>query len=165
MSKPTETAFVTLISEFTGIIKKICRMYRDNPEDRKDLFQEIIFQLWKSYPTFSGKSRLSTWIYRVALNTAMLSFRRKRPVIVYTDALPELPDDDIDEEQLYRQNLLFSMLQELDDGDKALITLYLEDLSYREIAEITGITENYVGVKINRLKITLQQKIKQQHGL
>lgn len=164
MSRPEEKEFITMIREFTGIINKICRMYRDTPEDRKDLFQEIVFQLWKSYSGFSGKSKLSSWVYRVALNTAMVAFRKKNPVIIFSDAVPDLMDEGTNEEQLHRQNLLYSVLRKLDDGDRALITLYLEDLSYREISEITGISENYVGVKINRLKTFLQQQIKEQNG-
>jgi RNA polymerase sigma-70 factor (ECF subfamily) len=152
-----ETQFMRLIEEHQGIIHKICRLYRDVKEDREDLFQEIVFQLWKSVPTFSGKASFSTWMYKVALSTAIVTFRKKKLPVIYTPVLPEKPEAIQESEQTER---LFAALKRLNDEEKALITLYLEELSYREIAEITGMTENNVGVKLNRIKSKIQQLLK-----
>lgn len=153
-----ETQFLHLISTHQAIIHKICRLYRDSPQDREDLFQEIIFQLWRSVPSFQGKAKFSSWMYRIALNTAILPFRKKRPDIRYTDQLPDNPEEPLEPDE--QQEQLLHALKQLNDADKALITLYLEDLSYKEIAEITGITENNVGVKLNRIKNKIQQLLK-----
>lgn len=144
-----EATFLQQIDQHQGIIHKICRLYRDSPEDREDLFQEIVFQLWKTKHTFQGKAKFSSWMYRVALSTAMATFRKKKPAIIYTPELPDLPQT---EEEDQRRQQLFAALKQLDDADKALMALYLEDLSYEEIAEITGISENYVGVKLTRIR-------------
>ncbi|RPE08468.1 sigma-70 family RNA polymerase sigma factor [Chitinophaga lutea] len=144
-----ESEFLQLIDRHQGIIYKICRLYRDSKEDREDLFQEIVYQLWKSLPGFSGQAAFTTWMYRVALTTAIAAYRKKQPRIVYPEVLPEQsagPPDNLGPE------VLMLALKRLNDGEKALIALYLEDLSYREIAEITGISENNVGVKLNRIK-------------
>lgn len=152
-----ETQFIQHIDRHQGIIHKICRLYRDSPEDREDLFQEIVFQLWKSIPTFNNEAAFSTWMYRVALSTAIVAFRKKKPQIIYTPVLPDKPDTLQEHDQTEQ---LFAALKKLNDDEKALITLYLEELSYKEIAAITGITENNVGVKLNRIKNKIQQLIK-----
>ncbi|RZK78546.1 MAG: sigma-70 family RNA polymerase sigma factor [Pedobacter sp.] len=152
-------AFVSLITSHSGIIHKICRLYRDRIEDREDLFQEITFQLWKSYSKFKGNAKISTWLYRIALNTAINTFRKKQPNVNYTVNLPDVADELPDEELLAKQQQLFAALKLLNDAEKAIITLYLEDMSYQQIAEITGITDNYVGVKINRIKTKIQSII------
>lgn len=150
--------FIQQIDLHQHIIHKICRLYRDSKEDREDLFQEIVFQLWKAAPSFEGRSKFSTWMYKVALSTALAGFRKKRPSVVYPETLPEQADHPQHEQHIQSEQLM-EALKRLDDADKALITLYLEDLSYQEIAEITGISENYVGVKLNRIKSKLQKWI------
>ncbi|RVU03149.1 sigma-70 family RNA polymerase sigma factor [Mucilaginibacter limnophilus] len=160
-----EKEFIGLIESSKALIHKICRMYRDKPEDREDLFQEIVFQLWKAYPDFKGMAKESTWLYRVALNTAMATFRKKMPDITYSDSLPDIPDEHRGQEEADREARLFAILQRLDEAEKALAALYLEDLSYRQIAEIMGISENYVGVKINRLKTKIQHELTKQNGI
>ncbi len=152
-----EAQFLALIKEHQGIIHKICRLYRESKEDREDLFQEIIFQLWKAWPTFKGDAKISTWIYRIALNTAIAVFRKNKPNIQYTPVLPEMPEQEQNEELALRQEQLFAALKLLDDNEKAIITLYLEDMNYQQIAEIIGINENYVGVKLNRMKNKIQK--------
>lgn len=151
-----EQAFLTLISANQGIIHKVCRLYRDGQEDREDLFQEITYQLWKAFPTFKGTAKASTWMYRIALNTAIASFRRKHLRTEYHPVLPDLAEE-VDEELAYRQERLFAAFRQLEDGEKAIITLYLEDMSYRQIAEVTGISENNVGVKLSRIKNKIQK--------
>lgn len=152
-----ETQFLQLIGQHQGIIHKICRLYRDSKEDREDLFQEIVFQLWKSIGSYGGKASFSTWMYKVALSTAIVGYRKRAPRIVYTDILPDRADvsNEAGEE-------LMEVLKKLKDDEKAIIALYLEELSYKEIAEIIGITENHVGVKLNRVKARMQQLFKKQ---
>ena len=154
-----EVQFLQLIRQHQGIIHKICRLYRDTPEDRQDLFQEIVFQLWKSVPAFSSQSAFSTWMYRVALSTAIATFRKKKPDIRYMPLVPE--EQEAGEEPNEQREQLLEALRKLNDADKALITLYLEDLSYQEIATVTGLSENNVGVKLNRIKTKIQQLLKQ----
>lgn len=154
-----EPQFLKLINEHQGIIYKICQVYRDIKEDREDLFQEITFQLWKSRLTFKNDSKISTWIYRIALNTAIATFRKKRHSVEYLPSLPDFPEETANENMALRQERLFAALKQLDDSDKAIITLYLEDLSYQQIADIIGISENYVGVKLNRIKAKIQKII------
>ncbi len=153
-----EAQFLQLIGQHQGVIHKICRLYRDSPEDREDLFQEIVFQLWRSVPAFEGKSQFSSWMYKIALNTAIASFRRKKPDITYTSDLPDQPAPQYDPGEQHER--LFETLKQLNDGDKALMALYLDDLSYKEIAEITGMSESNVGVKLNRIKSKIQQLLK-----
>lgn len=152
-----EQPFLVLIQEHQGIVHKICRLYRDSKEDREDLFQEITYQLWKSFPSFKGDAKVSTWMYRIALNTAIASFRKKRLDVEYHPVLPDLPDEEADEEYLIRQESLFATLKQLNESERAIVALYLDDLSYRQIAEIIGINENNVGVKLNRIKLKIQK--------
>ena len=153
-----EVQFLQLIGQHQGIIHKICRLYRNSKEDREDLFQEIVFQLWKSVPSFGGKAKFSSWMYRVALSTAIATFRKKKPDIRYTPELPDQPE--AQQEPGEQKEQLFEALKKLNDEDKALIALYMEDLSYQEIADITGITENNVCVKLNMVKNKIQQLLK-----
>lgn len=152
----SEKQFLTLVDQHQGIIHKICNLYRDTREDREDLFQEIIFQLWQSFPSFEGKSKITSWMYRIALNTALASFRKKTPEIAYTDILPDYAEELPNEQEAVKQEKLLGVLKKLDDVEKAMIALYLEDMSYAEISAITGISENYVGVKLNRIKTKIQ---------
>lgn len=152
-----EQPFLVLIQEHQGIIHKICRLYRDSKEDREDLFQEITYQLWKSFPSFKGEAKVSTWMYRIALNTAIASFRKKRLDVEYHQVLPDLPDEEVDEEYAIRQESLFATLKQLNESERAIVALYLDDLSYRQIAEIIGISDNNVGVKLNRIKLKIQK--------
>ena len=151
-----EKDFLGLISQYNAMIHKVVHLYRDTPEDREDLFQEIVFQLWKSYPNFKAESKISTWMYRIALNTAIASFRKQKSPIKFLSQLPDLAEEQVSEELLVRQERFFSVLKVLDDGEKALITLYFEDLSYQQISEVVGISENYVGVKINGIKAKIK---------
>lgn len=151
-----EKDFLATLSQYNAMIHKLCRLYRDGVEDREDLFQEIVFQLWKSYPNYRGEAKISTWMYRIALNTAIASFRKKTTTINYLDRLPDFAEEQPSDEPGLRQERLFAVLKLLDDSEKALIALYFEELSYQEIAEITGVNENYVGVKLNRIKAKIK---------
>ncbi|MGB0525209.1 MAG: RNA polymerase sigma factor [Flammeovirgaceae bacterium] len=152
--------FVRLIHEHQRIVHKICLLYRNTKEDQEDLYQEIVFQLWKSYPSFQKKSKFSSWMYRIALNTALATFRKKKAQVIFTDAIPEMSN------QCYpttsnQEALLFWAIKKLKDTEKALVSLYLEDFSYQEMAEITGLSESNIGVKLNRIKKKLKKLLNQ----
>ena len=154
-----EKEFLHIITENQGIIQKVCSIYCDLEEDRRDLFQEILIQLWKSYPTFRSESKFSTWMYRVALNTAITSFKKdkrqpdKSGVSFDHLQLAEEMYDTRTEEQI---KMLNQAVAKLTGVEKSIILLFLEDKKYEEIAEITGITQNYVRVKMNRIKKKLK---------
>ncbi len=154
-----EQTFLQSIQEHQPIIYKVCKLYRDTPEDREDLFQEIVYQLWKSYPAYKGEAKISTWLYRIALNTAMAAYRKARPGLQYQADLPEAEDHSQQTEESDQQQRLFAALRTLSDSEKALISLYLEDFAYAEIAAIAGISESNVGVRLNRIKNKLKQRL------
>lgn len=154
-----EKEFLAIITENQGIIHKVCSIYCNSEEDRRDLFQEILVQLWKSFPSFRSESKFSTWMYRVALNTAITSFKKdkrqpdKSGIPFENLHLPEELYDTGAEEQIRMLNQAVSQLTGI---EKSIILLFLEDKKYEEIAEITGITQNYVRVKMNRIKKKLK---------
>ena len=155
--------FLTNITSNQAIIHKVTRIYCDNVDDRKDLFQEILIQLWKSYDTFKEQSKFSTWMYRVAINTAITAFKRGAKKKIKTQLVKEMPaviDDEYDSELESNLSLLYNAIGQLTGIEKSIILLYLEDKSYEEIAEITGITQNYVRVKMNRIKKKLESLMK-----
>lgn len=154
-----EKEFLQIITDNQGIIHKVCSIYCDLEEDRRDLFQEIIVQLWKSYPSFRSESKFSTWMYRVALNTAITSFKKdkRQPdrsgISFETLHLADEIYDTRTEDQI---KMLHRAVSQLTGVEKSIILLFLEDKKYEEIAEITGITQNYVRVKMNRIKKKLK---------
>lgn len=156
-----EKIFLETIGAHQRIIFKVSRMYRNTPEDQQDLFQEIVYQLWRAFPGFRNESKVSTWIYRVALNTAMASYRKQRPSISLSEHPPDLAD--ASELPSEREEWLFRALRTLTEPERALISLYLEDYSYAEIASVAGISENYVGVKLNRIKEKLKALLNSQN--
>ena len=155
-----EKEFLEVIHDYQKIIYKICRVYRDSREDQEDLFQEIVYQLWKSYPGFKRESKISSWIYRIALNTAIAVYRKSK---IRVDRYQEFPEHihPSDEKPISEnEERLFWALRKLHDGEKAVISLYLEDFNYKEIAEITGLSESNVGVRLNRIKNKLKEILK-----
>ncbi|HEY3372856.1 MAG TPA: sigma-70 family RNA polymerase sigma factor [Prolixibacteraceae bacterium] len=151
-----EKEFLKLVHDYQKIIYKVCKVYRDKVEDQEDLFQEIVYQLWKSYPTFKGESKISSWMYKVSLNTAMAMYRKGKPDIDYLEEFPEQIHPSTEMKVSENAERLFGALRKLNDPEKALIALYLEDFSYQEIAAIVGISESNVGVKLNRIKSKLK---------
>jgi RNA polymerase sigma factor (sigma-70 family) len=154
-----EKEFLQIITENQGIIHKVCSIYCDSEEDRRDLFQEILVQLWKSFPSFRNESKFSTWMYRVALNTAITSFKKDKRQpdksgIPYENLQLAVEVYDTSTEDQIR--MLNSAVAQLTGIEKSIILLFLEDKKYEEIAEITGITQNYVRVKMNRIKKKLK---------
>lgn len=154
-----EKEFSKLIENNQGILIKVSRLYTHSAEDQEDLFQEIVLQLWKSYDSFRGNSKISTWMYRVALNTAITLFRKKTraPQMDELQDLhsKELMDDDDEKQQ--QISLLYKVVKMLPDVERAIVMMYLEDIPYKEIAETIGITEGNARVKMNRLKGTLKE--------
>jgi RNA polymerase sigma-70 factor (ECF subfamily) len=154
--------FLKLLENNKRIIFKICTSYCQNINDREDLAQEIIFQLWKSGYSFNADYKFSTWMYRVALNVAISFYRKEKrahPVISIADHLLNIEDrGNTFNETEENINLLQQFINELKELDRALIILYLEEKSYAEIAEISGITETNVATKISRCKEKLKQK-------
>ena len=155
-----EASFLKIVEDHQGIIYKVCKMYRDSGEDQEDLFQEIVLQLWKAFPNFRKESKVSTWMYRIALNTAIAIFRKNKIELEFNAGIPGEHALSDTEELSENEERMFEAIRTLNKAERALIALYLEDYPYREIAEITGITENYVGVKISRIKEKLKTILK-----
>ncbi|HEY5511259.1 MAG TPA: sigma-70 family RNA polymerase sigma factor [Prolixibacteraceae bacterium] len=155
--------FLRNITLNQGIIHKVTRIYCDDEDDRKDLFQEILIQLWKSYDKFREQSKFSTWMYRVAINTAITNFKKdvkSRKKSEIEKDLYLLADEPYDEEKEEHLKLLYEAINQLTGIEKSITLLYLEDKSYEEISEITGISQNYVRVKMNRIKKKLESFVK-----
>lgn len=155
--------FIDLIEKHQGIIYKVSKMYCDKEECQRDLFQDILVQLWQSYPTFNKKSKFSTWMYRVALNTAIAQFRKekKNPEESTPDFPINIPEEESYKEKEDRRELVHKAIARLSKAEKAIIILYMDDYSYEEISEIAGISMTNVGVKINRIKTKLQKILKE----
>lgn len=162
--KTTEQEFLSIIEKHKGLLHKVSRMYMDEPEDREDLFQEIVLQLWKSYGTFRGESQVSTWMYRVAVNTALTFFKKEKKKPDNARMHPEMDIKD-DTDVSHRETQLeyfYKAVQELNQVEKALLFLFLEGQSHKEIGSNLGITEGNARVKLNRTKDKLQEIIKKQ---
>lgn len=150
------------MEQHKGIIHKISRMYMDTKDDQADLAQEIILQLWKSYDNFRHQSSFSTWMYRVALNTALVFFRKDQQQPATTDAVPEMPADETSHTRELQLAHFYQAVQKLERLEKAIIFYHLENYSHREIAENLGITEGNARIKLNRAKTKLKALIQQQ---
>lgn len=149
-----KNTFVKLISQHQSILHKICNVYFTHKPHKEDYHQELVIQLWKAFPSFENTARFSTWMYRVCINAAIDILRKEKKELKKV-SLSELhinyasdhsPVDDRNQEKLY------GAISQLSHVDKAIMTLYLDEYSYKEIAEIIGISESYTGVKINRIK-------------
>lgn len=162
MSERNNDIFLQQINEHLGIAHKICRIYFDTEEERSDAYQEMMYQLWKSYPSFSNRSQFSTWMYRVCLNTALT--HRKKVTRDTNEPIAEkhldIPDDAGDQRTEDTQ-LLFDAISKLSDLNKAIIFLYLEDQSYEEIAAVTGLSKSNVSVRLVRIRKELEQIVKE----
>jgi len=163
-----ETVFKNWLGEYGGTVLKVARAYTLTAEEREDLAQEILLQLWRSLPQFQGRASASTWVYRVALNTALSWHRkegrrraRQQPLLEPED----LPVTGLDSaERVHQREVvgrLYAAIHQLPKAEAALVLLYLEDLSYREIAEVLGISESNVGVKLNRARKALGELMKE----
>ena len=156
------THFLATVNTHKGIVYKVARLYCNDSEARKDLIQEIIIQLWKSFDQYNEKYKHSTWIYRIALNVAISSYRkevrRKEISNSWSVDLLSFEDSDHASEIETEIGVLYQFISALKELDKALMLLYLDEKSYKEISEILGITETNVATKIGRIKNLLKQK-------
>lgn len=158
--KHTEQAFTELIQQNERLIYKVCVVYAANAEDRRDLFQEVVLQAWKSYARFTESAKVSTWLYRVALNTA-ISYKRKQNRTVAASQQDELLQhvaDDAGSAYNEECKMLHHLISRLPALEKALVLLYMEDKSYQEIGEVLGLSPTNVGVKLNRIKEKLRKQ-------
>ena len=158
LSEEAERGFLEILARHEQLINKVIRIYAVDSEDRKDLFQEIVYQLWRSWGSFRQESQVNTWIYRVALNTAITSLRRGKREPAHAELNEQLQTtsglDSTDRVEQLQQ--LYSAIRGLGKVDRAVVMLYLEELTYKEIAEILGLSEDNVGVKLNRIKTRIR---------
>ena len=156
--------FTEAIQPHEKIIFRVCRIYCRTDEDRQDLFQDIMLQLWKAYPQFRNESKISTWMYRIAINTAVTKRKKddRKPAIDPVAAeLPEVapaPEEDLQYERM------MNAVEKLSQVEKAIVMLYLDDHSYREMSEVLGISESNIGFKLNQIKNKLRKVTENDHG-
>jgi RNA polymerase sigma-70 factor, ECF subfamily len=152
--------FVQLVNAHQALIHKVCHLYGNTLPDREDLFQEIVIQLWKAYPRFRGDSKFSTWLYRIALNTAISGLRRKKNHITSyePERLPvNIHEEVYDRSQEEQLQQMYAAIRQLSEVERALVMLYLENKSYEEMEDILGINQNNLRVKMNRIKEKLRK--------
>jgi RNA polymerase sigma-70 factor, ECF subfamily len=157
----TSEIFTAWLQDYGGIPVKVARSFAFNPEDQRDLRQQMYLQIWRSMGSFSAQAKASTWIYRVCLNTAMTwrrSEKRRRLFLESINSIDLWPNES-DTANDPRLEALYSAIRQLRPADRALILLYLEERSYREIAEITGLSESNTGVRLQRVKRELAQRL------
>ena len=160
MHKELEKKFLDDFGNNQNIVHKVCRIYTTNQDQHNDLFQEIVIQLWKNYSKFRGEAKFSTWMYRVALNTAISLYRKSIRTVKtqdFSDVSFKIASNDYDDTQDQQLTALYNAIRNLNDIDKALIFLYLEDKPYKEIAIALGISEVNARVKMNRAKDKLKK--------
>lgn len=152
--------FLSVINTNKGIIYKVAQSYCKNIENRNDLVQEIIIQLWKSFENYNEKYEHSTWMYRIALNVAISFYRKSKKDLSapLTDNIIELLKDEEPCEQEENVRLLYQFINELDELNKALMLLYLDNKTHKEMSEVLGISETNVATKIGRIKEKLKKK-------
>jgi len=143
-----------MIRKNEGIIYKVASFYTDIDHPIGDLYQEVVLNLWKAFPSFRGDSKYSTWIYRIALNTCVSFYRRSKKNIAYVEIKIDIPDEVENNEQIQE---LYKLINRLGKIERALVLLYLDDKSYKEIADITGLTITNVATKLSRIKDKLKQ--------
>ncbi|MDB5087784.1 MAG: polymerase subunit sigma-70 [Mucilaginibacter sp.] len=153
--------FIKVIKENAGLIYKVTKVYTNSREDAQDLYQEIVYQLWKSFGSFRSESKISTWMYRIALNTAIVHLNKEKkkgshlPIDEWLMNKPDL-NDTLKEEQV---EILYSQIKKLDTIEKGIILLYLDGKSYDEIAGITGFSNTNIGTRLGRIKQKLITQI------
>lgn len=156
-----EESFTRIIRENEGVIFKITTIYTQNEQDQKDLYQEIVYQLWKSFDSFRNESKISTWMYRVALNTAIsqLNKSKKHSSNTGLDRVILKQTDNYDAEFENRLKMVYEHIYQLNILEKGLILLLLDGKKYGEISEITGLSVTNVGTRISRIKQKLKSRI------
>lgn len=152
--------FLDILTRYQGIIHKVSLVYFRNRHEREDNFQEIVYNLWKSFPRLRNKESIGSWIYAVAINTSISRLRKNHNHIDYVENLPDtMLNDDMAETLEENSKMLLEAIHSLNEIDRSIMLLYLEEKSYNEIASIMGITSTNVGVRINRSKEMLRQKL------
>lgn len=162
MAQQLDESFMQQLNQHQGIAHKVCGIYFSDAEEKQDVVQEMLYQLWRSYPGFDGRSKFSTWMYSVCLNTALTYLRKNKnnpkPLSLsqHHQQIPDAPatDQEDDMQQLWEAIAALSQL------NKAIVLLYLEDLSYEEIAQITGMSKSNVSVRLVRIKKELEALMK-----
>jgi RNA polymerase sigma-70 factor (ECF subfamily) len=157
--------FIQLLANQQKLIHSLCRLYYPLAEDRKDIFQEIVLNLWKSYPAFKKQSKVSTWIYRVSLNTIFSRIRKEKNLPKsesYSEKIAQIPNSEDTMALDDATQALYEAIYELPQADKALILLYLEEHTYQEIATLLEMTKTNVSTRINRIKSKLEKLLKMQ---
>lgn len=147
--------FELLITEYGALISRICFSYANDNDDYQDLRQDVLINIWKGLSSFRGEASSLTWIYRVVLNTCVstLRKRKRRPVTERLDTIPiDFPEEREDEGLKERFEMLHRLISELSPIDKAIVTMWLDDRSYEEIAEVVGLSKNNIGLRLHRIK-------------
>jgi RNA polymerase sigma factor (sigma-70 family) len=165
MAQQVDETFMQQLNQHLGIAHKVCGIYFADVEEKQDVVQEMLYQLWRSYPGFDGRSKFSTWMYSVCLKTALTYRRTERkhknqPLSQSHHQIAEEPANHQEESA----QLLFDAIAALSPLNKALVLLYLEDLRYEEIAQITGLTRSNVSVRLVRIKKELEKMMKKQEN-
>lgn len=165
----SKAEFINVLEEHKAIIYKIARSYSTEPDERKDLEQEIVIQIWKSLKNYNSEYKLSTWIYRIGLNVAISHLRkdgsRKNKMTPISESILDLPSNSAEQETLSeRTEILHKVINQLNAFNKALILLHLDGKNHKEISQIMGISESNVGTKLSRIKSILRQNIQLQNA-
>ena len=155
-----EKEFIRIIDRNEGILYKVCKLYSQTEEDRKDLFQDIVLHLWRAYPSFQAKSKVSTWMYRIALNTAISRLRKQkynRTMAELDEAIHQIPAPAPESDDEWQ--ILYWAIEQLSPIEKAIVVLYLEDHSYQEMGDIMGISPSNIGFKLSKIKEKLRKTV------
>ena len=160
MDQQLENTFLKGLEQNQQKLLRVCSVYARDVEDKKDVFQEVLINIWKSMPLFEEKSSISTWMFRITLNVCLRQHtkqtkNRERFQKLDSITIENISEEEPNHEEQERLIKLRRCIKKLNDTDKAVTTLYLEELSYKEISDITGLTENNVAVKIKRIKMKL----------
>jgi RNA polymerase sigma-70 factor (ECF subfamily) len=160
-SRRVDGDFLALLNQYRGALERIARTYSSSATEREDLVQETVYQLWRAFPSYRRESAPLTWLYRIAINTAITGLRRRtrQPQHVALESAVDLgvPPASVGDPRL---ELLNRAIQQLRDVDRALVMCYLEDLSYKEIADVLGLSESNVGARLSRAKTKLQALVR-----
>ena len=162
METDSKEDFLNMLEQYQGILHKVNLLYFRNPADREDNFQEMVYQLWRSYPRLKNRESIGSYMYKVAINTSIVKLKKDRKNEHSNDIQEIAADDDVEKqmEEKENANMLINAICELNEIDRAIMLLYLEEKSYEEIAGITGISAGNAGVRIARAKKALKEKLR-----
>jgi RNA polymerase sigma-70 factor (ECF subfamily) len=157
-----DSDFLSLLNQYRGAIERVSRMYTSGVSEREELVQEIVYQLWRALPSYRRESAPLTWVYRIAINSAITGLRRRarRPTHVSLEAAADIASPPTAVGNDPQADLLYRAIRRLGDVDRALVMCYLDDLSYREIADVLGLSETNVGARLSRTKARLQNLVR-----